>query len=78
MRSLLPASDTWKDCEEHEDNHFVGGCISCTYAEMRRFQVLYKNAAEVLLSLDETRERQKILEAKAGHVINGYIEEMTR
>lgn len=39
-------------CDVHGDcNYFVGSCIACTYAEMRRFEQLYHAAVDILRAL---------------------------
>lgn len=69
---------TWQDCDEHEDNHFVGGCISCTYAEYRRYQALYHEAATTVVSMQEYRLGRDALDSRIDGQVARYAKELTQ
>lgn len=66
----------YKDCDEHENNHFIGGCISCTYAEYRRYKARYEDAMGLLGGLQDHRSREVALAADVDRQLNRWAKDL--
>jgi hypothetical protein len=64
-------------CEEHE-KPCLGGCIVCTYNEMRRYEALYENAMAALIAVQESREAMTAAHQAVDRAVFAFSAELAK
>ena len=63
-------------CTDEHDPPLVGGCIVCTYNEMRRYKVLYESAMRVIVREQENRMERDDIERRMDSLVRSYGKEL--